>query len=101
MTALGSCDPWCGPADATYRGRAGARGGGTVGSTEFDDEDRWIAEGGHEPLHVRRARLLDELASAGEAQRADLWETAAREFGEHEASRIWQEGLSSSDASET
>ena len=69
--------------------------------TDTGDEQRWLGEGGHAPPHVRRAEILHELEHAGDAQRADLWEIAVREFGEDEASRIWQEGLSSSDASDT
>jgi hypothetical protein len=64
-------------------------------------EDRWLAEGGHEPAHIARARLVELVRTAGEAQRRDLWNDAVREYGDDEASRIWQDALASSDASET
>lgn len=79
----------------------GAGGGDAVRPTGSADEDRWDGEGGHAAPHIARSRLIDELARAGDAQRAELWDTAVREFGEDGASRIWQEGLSSSDASDT
>lgn len=62
--------------------------------------ERWLGEGGHD-LHVARARLVEEVVRADEAQRANLWELAVTEYGESEASRIWQEALSASDASDT
>jgi hypothetical protein len=65
-----------------------------------DGAQRWIGEGGHD-YHVARARLVAEVARADEAQRADLWGIAVTEYGESEASRIWQEALSSGDASDT
>lgn len=78
-----------------------AGGGDPVGTAGSADEDRWDGEGGHAPPHIRRSRLIDELARASDTQRAELWDAAVREFGEDGASRIWQEGLSSSDASGT
>jgi hypothetical protein len=66
-----------------------------------DGKERWLDEGGNEPAHVARAMLVAEVADAGEAQRADLWETAVAEYGDEVASRIWQEALSSGDASDT
>jgi hypothetical protein len=65
-----------------------------------DGAERWLGEGGHD-YHVARARLVAEVAQADEAQRGDLWQVAVTEYGESEASRIWQEALSSSDASDT
>jgi hypothetical protein len=65
-----------------------------------DSAERWLGEGGHD-YHVARTRLVAEVAQADEAQRADLWQIAVSEYGESEASRIWQEALSSSDASDT
>jgi uncharacterized protein len=76
-------------------------GGDPVRTSGSADEERWDGEGGHAAPHIRRSRLIDELAGASEAQRAELWDAAVREFGEDGASRIWQEGLSSSDASDT
>ena len=70
-------------------------------TSESFAEDRWSAEGGHEPAHVARARLIEQVRTAEEAQRRDLWDEAVREYGDDEASRIWQEALSSSDASDT
>ncbi len=65
-----------------------------------DSAERCLGEGGHD-RHVARARLVAEVAQADEAQRADLWGIAVTEYGESEASRIWQEALSSGDASDT
>jgi hypothetical protein len=65
-----------------------------------DSAERWLGEGGND-YRVARARLIGEVAQAAEAQRADLWEIAVTEYGESEASRIWQEALSSGDASDT
>ncbi len=65
-----------------------------------DSAERWLGEGGHD-YHLARARLVAEVGRAAEAQRADLWELAVTEYGESEASRIWQEALSSGDASDT
>jgi hypothetical protein len=65
-----------------------------------DSAERWLGEGGHD-AHVARARLVAEVAQADESQRADLWGVAVTEYGESEASRIWQEALSSGDASDT
>lgn len=70
-------------------------------SSELRDEDRWLGEGGHEPAHVARARLVELVRTATDAQRGDLWDEAVREYGDDEASRIWQDALASSDASET
>lgn len=89
------------PAGVDVASSYGAGGGEAVRTTGSTDLDRWDGEGGHAAPHIRRSRLIDKLAGAGDAQRADLWDTAVREFGEVEASRIWQEGLSSSDPSET
>ena len=85
--------------DVTSSHRLG--GGEAVGTTGSADQDRWDGEGGHAAGPERWSRLIDDLAGAGDARRADLWDTAVREFGEDGASRIWQEGLSSSDASDT
>lgn len=68
---------------------------------DLPDEERWLAEGGHEPAHIARARLIALVRDAGDAQRGDLWNQAVLEYGDDEASRIWQEALASSDASET
>lgn len=68
---------------------------------DLPQEDRWLAEGGHEPAHIARARLVELVRTAGDPQRRELWNDAVREFGDDEASRIWQEALASSDASET
>jgi hypothetical protein len=65
-----------------------------------DDAERWLGEGGHD-VQVARARLVAEVAQADEPQRADLWRVAVTGYGESEASRIWQEALSSGDASDT
>jgi hypothetical protein len=65
-----------------------------------DSAERWLDEGGHD-YHVARARIVAEVAQADEAQRAELWGIAVTEYGESEASRIWQEALSSGDASDT
>ncbi len=62
-----------------------------------DDEERWLDEGGHEPPHLVRARLVADLIHANPAQRADLWENAVREYGAVEATRIGQDTKASSD----
>jgi hypothetical protein len=72
-----------------------------VDLSEMRDEARWSGEGGHDPAHVARATLVEQVRAAGDAQLGDLWDEAVREYGEDEASRIWQEALASSDASET
>jgi hypothetical protein len=90
-----------GEAESDVTSSHGVGGGDAVGTAFSADQDRWDAEGGHAARHVRWSRLIDELAGAGDARRADLWDTAVREFGMDGASRIWQEGLSSSDASDT
>lgn len=63
--------------------------------------EHWEDEGGHPPPEHSRAWFLREVAYAGQAQRADLWQVAVEQLGEEEASRVWQEALSASDASET
>ncbi len=63
--------------------------------------EHWADEGGHLPPLHSRAWFLREVANAGPAQLDDLWHIAVQQLGEDEASRVWQEALSASDASET
>ena len=65
------------------------------------ETDRWLDEGGHEPTLHSHAWFVVEIARASRAELADLWEIAVDQLGRDEASRLWQEALSSSDASET
>lgn len=62
---------------------------------------RWQDEGGHLPPERDRAWWLREIAQAQPAQLDDLWQQAVEQHGEDGASRLWQEALSSSDASQT
>jgi hypothetical protein len=63
--------------------------------------EHWADEGGQLPPRRSRAWFLREVANAGPAQLDDLWRTAVEQLGEDDASRVWQEALSASDASET
>jgi hypothetical protein len=63
-----------------------------VRPTGFVDEERWDGEGGHVAAHIRRSHVIDELAGAGEAQRADLWAAAVHEFGVAVGLRSWATG---------
>jgi hypothetical protein len=63
--------------------------------------EHWADEGGHLPPLHSHAWFLREVARARQAERADLWRIAVEELGDEEASRVWQEALSASDASET
>ena len=62
---------------------------------------RWQAEGGHPPPDHSRAWWVHEIARAGTEQLDDLWHQLVEQYGEEHASRLWQEALSSSDASQT
>ena len=62
--------------------------------------DTWLSEGGHGLPEDARADLVARIAVADRAELADLWRKAVAEWGD-EASRLWQEGLSASDASDT
>ena len=55
--------------------------------------EHWEDEGGHLPLR--------EVAGAAPPRLDELWSIAVEQLGEDEASRVWQEALSASDASET
>lgn len=62
-----------------------------------------LDEGGREDREDRRAEraaMLDRIAAAEPSELAALWLRAVAEWGD-EASRIWQEALSATDASET
>jgi len=71
-----------------------------------DDVDRWLGEGGPDGSDAAgdsdavRAALIDRISTAKPLELPVLWAQAVKEFGE-DASRIWQEALSSRDASET
>ncbi|MGD9954900.1 MAG: hypothetical protein AB7O74_00605 [Candidatus Nanopelagicales bacterium] len=47
------------------------------------------------------AWFREQIAHADRVELAALWEVAVQRLGHDEASRLWQEALSSSDASET
>ena len=64
------------------------------------DTERWIDEGGQPPEHSY-AWFLAEVARADRAELRELWALAVDKLGHDEASRLWQEALSASDASET
>jgi hypothetical protein len=61
---------------------------------------RWLDEGGHELSDRSRADLLARIAAADRSELAVLWSRAVAEWGD-DASRLWQEALSASDASDT
>lgn len=71
-----------------------------MSQTADDDVERWFGEGGHDESDHLRAALIERISRAGPDELPLLWAQAVREFGE-EASRVWQEALSSGDASET
>ena len=62
--------------------------------------DRWLNEGGHDVSHYSRTSLVSRIATAEQSELAVLWARVVREWGD-DASRLWQEALSASDASET
>ena len=64
------------------------------------DTARWVDEGGQPPEHSR-AWFVAEIAQVDRAELSALWALAVDKLGHDEASRLWQEALSSSDASET
>jgi hypothetical protein len=65
-----------------------------------DDTARWTGEGGQPPVHSY-AWFLAEVARADRDELRELWPLAVATLGEADASRLWQEALSASDASET
>jgi len=70
-------------------------------SDPLEDDERWTGEGGHEAPTRSQAELLAEIRAADRSELSELWEIAVRDWGEHTASRLWQQALSESDASET
>ncbi len=64
------------------------------------DTERWVGEGGQPPAHSY-AWFLAEVARADRAELRELWPLAVAKLGHDDASRLWQEALSASDASET
>ena len=64
------------------------------------DTARWVDEGGPPPEHSRDW-FVAEIARADRAELAALWDIAVDKLGQDVASRLWQEALSASDASET
>jgi hypothetical protein len=64
------------------------------------DTARWRDDGG-QPAEHSYAWFLAEVAHADQAELRELWQLAVAKLGREEASRLWQEALSSSDASET
>jgi hypothetical protein len=62
-----------------------------VGSGSADGDD----------LHHRLVALVTGTADAGPAALGKLWDELRGTYGHEVASRAWQEGLSSSDASQT
>lgn len=65
-----------------------------------NDTARWTGEGGQPPEHSY-AWFLTEVARADRDELRELWPLAVAKLGHDEASRLWQEALSASDASET
>jgi len=63
--------------------------------------ERWLGEGGHDGPPPSRAHLLAEIATADESALPALWREAVDAFGSDEASRLWWQALSASDASDT
>jgi hypothetical protein len=63
--------------------------------------DHWLDEGGHDGPPPTRAHLLAEISAADESQLAALWQEAVAAFGSDEASHLWWEALSASDATDT
>lgn len=57
-------------------------------------------ESGHEDRRAERAAMLDRIAAAEPSDLSALWLRVVAEWGD-QASRIWQEALSATDASET
>ncbi len=62
--------------------------------------EQWLNEGGHDVSDPARTDLLEQIAGARPSDLAALWSRAVVEWGD-DASRIWQEALAASDASET
>lgn len=65
-----------------------------------NDTARWNDDGGQPPEHSY-AWFLAEVARADRDELRELWPLAVAKLGHDEASRLWQEALSASDASET
>jgi hypothetical protein len=61
---------------------------------------RWDDEGGRSPEHSYDW-FLTEVARADRDELRELWPLAVARLGPDEASRLWQEALSASDASDT
>jgi len=70
-------------------GRVGIDGRPGDGSADADD------------LHHRLVALVTATADSGPAALGTLWDELIATYGHEVASRAWQEGLSSSDASQT
>lgn len=64
------------------------------------DTARWNDDGGQPPEHSY-AWFLAEVARADRDELRELWSLAVAKLGQADASRLWQEALSASDASET
>jgi hypothetical protein len=62
--------------------------------------DRWLNEGGHDVSDHSRSDLVTRIATAEQSELAVMWPRVVREWGD-DASSLWQEALSASDASET
>lgn len=62
--------------------------------------DRWLNEGGHDVSDHSRSDLVTRIATAEKSELAAMWPRVVREWGD-DASSLWQEALSASDASET
>lgn len=75
-------------------------GGDEVSAMSETDTARWDGEGGQPPVHSY-AWFLAEVARADRDELRELWPLAVARLGHDEASRLWQEALSASDASET
>ena len=70
-----------------------------AGPTYGDEEVSAMSDPqGVEDTH---AWFREQIAHADRVELAALWEVAVQRLGHDEASRLWQEALSSSDASET
>jgi hypothetical protein len=63
--------------------------------------EQWLDEGGHDGPRPTRAHLLAEIAAADESALPDLWQEAVDALGRDEASRLWWQALSASDATDT
>lgn len=66
-----------------------------------DGLDRWLVEGGHDLPDPTHAEYVKRVAGADSRELGLLWQRAVAAWGVHGASRLWQEALAATDASDT